>query len=302
MLKDNAPQNMLLEKLQQYIRAERYWTCGEYFCLACHATLGDADYSHIVSKYIVCIHCTSGFARLTINNKHIALSPRQILTLLPFQKCRLTESDGLFRFNIYVLDYESSISAEFGNEYWMMLKFMENPVIQLTEQSNRIVQTFFDSCKYVIGYKKETRQMELILLLIKAYYKIVTEHSIDDGTPYELYGIKYGSTTMNFYKLLTGNYTREHHIDYYAERMSISEKHLSMTVKKESGHTANWWITFFLIREATRMICDGQLNIKEICEKLHFENQRQFCKWFKRQKGMSPTEYRRASMKTGLSE
>ena len=87
---------------------------------------------------------------------------------------------------------------------------------------------------------------------------------------------------------------REHRdVEFYAGKVCLSTKHFSAVVKQETGHTAAWWIHSQVISEAKKLLgMRRDLNVQTISDMLGFDNQAAFSRYFKRETGLSPTEYR----------
>lgn len=100
-----------------------------------------------------------------------------------------------------------------------------------------------------------------------------------------------------FYKfllLVEDNFQQERSVNYYAERLDITPKHLSAVAKETSGHTAGEWIDSYVILEAKLLLHNSELTIQEISSQLNFANQSFFGKYFKHHTGESPRAYRQA--------
>lgn len=76
--------------------------------------------------------------------------------------------------------------------------------------------------------------------------------------------------------------------------MEVTPKHLSRTVKAQTGYTAVEWIERFVILEAKVLLKSSNLNIQQIADELNFPSQSFFGKYFKKFTGMSPKEFRNA--------
>ena len=94
-----------------------------------------------------------------------------------------------------------------------------------------------------------------------------------------------------FLELLEENFTTEHRIRFYADKLCISTKHLSETVKSISGRSVKEWIQEYLLLEAKALLQSHRYSIQEISWKLNFANQSFFGTWFKKAAGMSPRQY-----------
>lgn len=93
--------------------------------------------------------------------------------------------------------------------------------------------------------------------------------------------------------MLAQKHFREHRfLDFYAQKLEVSPKHLSRTVKAQTGYTAVEWIEKFVILEAKVLLKSSNLNIQQISDELNFASQSFFGKYFKKITGMSPKEFR----------
>jgi AraC-like DNA-binding protein len=81
-------------------------------------------------------------------------------------------------------------------------------------------------------------------------------------------------------------------IEQIAERLSVSQRYLSDTLKKETGKTSTEHLQFFLIDEAKNILLDPNKTISEVAYALGFEYPHYFSRLFKKKEGISPSEYR----------
>lgn len=99
--------------------------------------------------------------------------------------------------------------------------------------------------------------------------------------------------TLNFIKLVCKHYATEHQIDFYANALCVSPKHLTRIVKEMTGKTPKAFISDEIIIHAMAMLEDERIPVGQIAEELSFSDQAAFCKFFKAQKKITPMEYRR---------
>lgn len=98
---------------------------------------------------------------------------------------------------------------------------------------------------------------------------------------------------QRFMELVKENFRTEHSLDYYASKLCITDRYLYMTVKAVTGKTANYWLNYYLLSEAKILLRTTDLSIQEISDRLNFPAQSNFGKYFKRQTGESPINYRK---------
>lgn len=81
-------------------------------------------------------------------------------------------------------------------------------------------------------------------------------------------------------------------IEQLADNMSVSQRYLSDTLKRETGKTATEHIQLFLIDEAKNMLLQPHKSISEVAYALGFEYPQYFSSLFKKKEGVSPSQYR----------
>ncbi|MDE6341113.1 MAG: helix-turn-helix domain-containing protein [Muribaculaceae bacterium] len=95
-----------------------------------------------------------------------------------------------------------------------------------------------------------------------------------------------------FIKLVKERFRTERFLEFYAEQLGVTPKHLSRTVKSQTGYTAASWIERFLILEAKILLKSTNLTVQQISDSLNFPTQSFFGKYFKKNVGISPKIYR----------
>jgi len=81
-------------------------------------------------------------------------------------------------------------------------------------------------------------------------------------------------------------------IEYIADKMSVSQRYLSDTLKKETGKTTTEHLQLYLINEAKNILLKPNISIAEVAYELGFEYPQYFSRLFKKKEGLSPSEYR----------
>ena len=84
----------------------------------------------------------------------------------------------------------------------------------------------------------------------------------------------------------------EHKVEFYADRLCITPNYLSSIVRRYSGLTVMQWINRHVIQQAKLQLKYSDLPVWQIAESLNFPNPSFFSKFFKREAGMTPNEFR----------
>ena len=89
-------------------------------------------------------------------------------------------------------------------------------------------------------------------------------------------------------------YFRDHRdVGFYAAKVCLTPKHFSTVIRQETGHTAAWWIHRQVVSEAKNLLTmRPDLNIQAVADQLGFADQATFSRYFRRETGLSPTEFR----------
>lgn len=97
---------------------------------------------------------------------------------------------------------------------------------------------------------------------------------------------------IGFNRLLPLNFVEHHDIGFYADQLHITSDYLSRVVKRVTGRTVIDYINQMLLMEASFLLRTSKLSIAQIGQRLNFADAPSFTKFFSRQKGMTPKEYR----------
>ena len=81
-------------------------------------------------------------------------------------------------------------------------------------------------------------------------------------------------------------------IERIAKSLSVSQRYLSDTLKKETGKTSTDHLQLFLINEAKNSLLNPVKTISQVAYELGFEYPPYFSRLFKKKEGISPTAYR----------
>ena len=101
------------------------------------------------------------------------------------------------------------------------------------------------------------------------------------------------SIFANFIGLVEKNFRVERRVGWYAEKLCITPKYLSETVKLVSKKTPNDWIDSYVTLEIRVLLKNSSKSIKEIASDLNFPTQSFLGKYFKEHVGLSPSQYRK---------
>jgi YesN/AraC family two-component response regulator len=85
-------------------------------------------------------------------------------------------------------------------------------------------------------------------------------------------------------------------VQYYADKLCITPKYLTIITRQVSDRSAAAWITRTVILNAKALLSSTQLSVQQISARLNFPNPSFFGQYFLRHTGLTPKEYRRQKM------
>jgi AraC family transcriptional regulator, transcriptional activator of pobA len=95
-----------------------------------------------------------------------------------------------------------------------------------------------------------------------------------------------------FFQLVEENYQNNLSVNEYADKLAITPNHLTQTVNQLTGKTSSQIIKSKQVLEIKRLLVHTNLTVTEIANQLNFPDQSYFTKFFKRETGFSPLQYR----------
>lgn len=158
------------------------------------------------------------------------------------------------------------------------------------------IDIFWANVESLAYYLQHFDEIEYAKFIIEDYFNIILYHIVSIAVPLNDDPSKQMTSqqkiTYRFVMLVSDHYLETKSVQYYADQLQLSIRHLSTVVKDTSGKTPNEIISEFIFNEAKAQLSTTTLPIKQIANKLNFSDQYAFTHFFKKHQGSSPTEYR----------
>jgi len=142
--------------------------------------------------------------------------------------------------------------------------------------------------------KRKMDSLEIIQVLIRALLLelcLILEKSAENAG--EEPKQSQGKILFNrFLRLVADNDVKRRPITYYAGKLAITPKYLTMLCLKFSNKTASDWIVQYTIEDIRFYLRNSNLSIKEISAKLGFANMSHFGSYVRKNLGASPSDFR----------
>lgn len=238
--------------------------------------------------------CTKGYGKVKINFKEYVISPNSISTILPYHIVDFTEMSEEIEINflIFSVDFVTEMTASSTNTILdVSPRILQSPILQITNQEMDIVLDFYS---FILKQYNRTnhlfREYMSKHLLFALFAEIGALYISRESTK-----VKQRHTdeiVSKFLNLLAKYYKEQRSVTFYADKMCLSPKHLSTTIKKSTGRTMHQWINEAVIVSSKFLLKSTNQRVAEISDSLNFPNPSFFSKLFRQHVGMTPLEYR----------
>lgn len=244
--------------------------------------------------YIVGI-CTGGSATLEVNLHSFQARPGTLLLTSPSQIIRIHETENFVcRFVVFSESlFVDSAGTESLPQEFRFFQPGARPVMDVNPANHALILTLFDYIKQ--GIHESPRQFRVpicrsilstMLYVIAGLYEKESFETLRKKSRQE-------ELCERFYQLLSHSFKRHRSVQFYADALFVSPKHLTETLRAVTGKTAGEWIDESVLLEARVLIRNTHRSIAEIAAELHFPDQSAFGKFFKNLSGLSPNQYRK---------
>jgi len=275
---------------------------GRYCCLNEINTGAETDtiinifkYPIRIDAYILAV-CSNGCIELTYNLYNVTLPSNSIFLYNPGTILRINALvPSQLSVMVFTREFIYELGIKIDNIPLQYKRLRERQIFNLTEKACQELRHMMAMTCDFVGLDKfnscynELARSSFKSIIFRALYELNDRYG--DYAP-ELLPVHENKHFDKFMKLLEEYYKQYHTIKFYADKMNLSPKYLSLMIKKVSGKLATEWIDEYVILEAKNLIKYSSMTIQEISYALNFPNQSFFGKYFKRHTGLSPKEYR----------
>ena len=240
---------------------------------------------------------TEGETSLTSNLQEFRLKKDSLFIFSPKHILQV-QSNNRFKAHLIVIapDFLKRINIDTKRMMPLFLQFGSLPCMELTHAESQSLRSFISMVEQELKGSETDFSSEIIGGLIAAtIYKVgdilthyLTEHPEVDS-PIHNRAEEY---FRQFTELLGEHYKHERSVGFYARQLCITPKYLTTLIKRISGKSVSEWIDNYVIIEAKTLLKYSTMSIQEIAYYLNFPNQSFFGSYFKRNTGMSPSQYK----------
>jgi AraC-like DNA-binding protein len=206
----------------------------------------------------------------------------------------LTFWDGYALIFHPVLIKQNPIAAKI-NQY-KYFSYEINDALFMTEKEEEIITWLFTRIHMELIENKSSANINIILALLNtvlSYTDVFYERQFNDK------GLKNISITSKVKNLLQNHYRDFSKpvngiptVSSIAEELNLSSNYLTDLIRAETGKSTINFIQEFIVEQSEILLLQTDMNISDVAYHLGFANVPYFSRFFKKVKGVSPTEMR----------
>lgn len=248
----------------------------------------------IAPDQLTIILCTGGCKELQINFADYTLTPGSLAFIYPNSMWRPLATSSDFEAHYFSIQGTSAKEwnafIDLDTVFSLSSYIAKHPHTQLSLDETQVMTQYLNLLK---SRYEANAQAIIIRFILSAFTlelnRIFTAREKSDRSKIS----RQEDILWKFLTLLKQYHKEERTVNFYADKMCISPKHLSSVIKQMSHKTAHEIIADFVTMTAKRLLKTTTMSIQEISDELNFANQSFFGKFFKQNTGQSPSAYRR---------
>ena len=239
---------------------------------------------------------TEGAGSHAIDFKNFMVRPWQIYFMIPGQ---VHSWDFEGKVDGYVINFSVPFFQSFllKPDYLEQFPFfngaIEDAVVDLPEAVRPTVLGLFEQL-VAEGENGQRLGLDMVKALMLQLFITIGRLSFEQQSG-KVTSFNY-TLLKNFQRLVEKNFTMLRLPKEYAELLYITPNHLNACCKEVLGIPAGEVIRNRIVLEAKRLLVNLQLSISEIAYTLNFEDNSYFTKFFKKQAGLTPEEFRKEAL------
>lgn len=253
-----------------------------------HLPSSSYDGAYISTEMVIAI-CTSGLSHSYFDMRPVCFQSGDISVMLPDHIISNGGNTDDYCALLIIISkgfYDEFINRDSFRDFY---KYRYRPCCHLNDEEFSRINSILKALTAVID-SRHPKRLSMIAKMLDVFFYELTFYRGDDDLPESG---SHGALFQRFHDLLITNYMEHHEVAWYADKLNLTPKYFSTTIRKITGRCAGEWISNILSLKAKSLInTRSDLNLQEIGSLLGFTNATTFCRFFRRMNQMSPKQFR----------
>ena len=240
--------------------------------------------------------CRSGSAVIELFDNVARIHKNDLVILLPLHFALLRDKSDDFSMSFFkvsrdmFLDIMSGMCRMTTDFYFYMRK---NFCFHLNDKQIREYNDWCELFNVSVTGKKPKYRRETALHFYRTFFWNLYVEYLENAEELKSCNFTHKEQLIfKFSMLVIENYKTAREVSFYADKLCITPKYLTLISSQVTGQSARECIADFVILEMKSLLRNANLDIKELVKQVGFRNQSALSRYFRRHTGMSPSEYR----------
>ena len=245
-------------------------------------------------NFYLCVLFTEGTGTHEIDFNSYSINPGKVFFLKPGQTHSWkfeTQPQGFIIFHSQEF-YELKFLEHKLHSFPFFYSSQNPPILELAPKKLYELNLKFQESYTEYLQTNLFRELKIVNLLNNIYIELTRTYTIDINLE-KLNSQNYSNILEALENLINAHFYSQKFPKFYADKLSITTKHLNRVVNKTLNKTTSQLISERIILEAKRLIVHSQDNLANIAYTLEFSDYSYFSKFFKSKTGMTPLDFRK---------
>ena len=237
----------------------------------------------------------SGCANISVNLSSYELTDSCVVTVLPRSIIQLNRWSDDFRCELV------AFSSDFVKDLTLIRSVITQknnisnmPVLNLSRDESLLTKEYYELLLniYRRSISKELKIGAVGNMLMSFFYCVCSMYDSRCISESDMLPVRREDLTRKFLALALKHCDKDREVKFYADKLCVTPQYLNAVIKDTRGETASAIIKRVTILTIEAKLKSSTASIQEIANSLNFPNASFFSKFFKRETGMTPKQYR----------
>ena len=211
------------------------------------------------------IYCFSGKARLNVYDDSHWIQPQELIILLPGQFVSFTEASDDFLTTTLVVSptmFSDTLSGvpRFSPHFFFYMR--SHYWYPQTENDTRRLINYLGMVKDKVTSDDIYRRELIIHLLRYLYLELFNAYEKEAALVNTRKDTRKEELANKFFGLIMKHFKENKDVAFYADKLCITSKYLTMVIKEVSGKSAKDWIVEYIVLEIKAMLKNTKMNME----------------------------------------
>lgn len=238
---------------------------------------------------------TAGTCEITVNLEPTLIKRDDIIVVLPGQLFEIIEHSADFAVQAIFIDSDLIIEAGFHVKSNNLVEFLSSKYPKIISLDKKIVRDMRYNLNKISKYTIKNENIfakDLVLhhfsVLMYEMGNYYNQAVMAKSTTKE---VRKEELAKQFLYLVSTHFRRQRNVQFYADEMFISRKHLTKIIVEVFNKSPKQIIAEAIVLEAKVLLKNPKNSVSDVVTELNFIDTSVFSKFFKNYAGVSPTTF-----------